>query len=68
MNDIVDWFGTGADIRILDKKFMEVRVRVSEDAMLHWAIQYADQVEVLFPTSLREKIGKTLREAADRYK
>ena len=68
MNDIVDWFGTGADIHILDEKFMEVRVRVSEDAMLHRAIQYADQVEVLFPTSLREKIGKTLREAADRYK
>ena len=68
MNDIVDWFGTGADIHIIDDDLMEVRVRVSEDAMLHWAIQYADQVEVLFPKSLREKIGETLREAAERYK
>jgi predicted DNA-binding transcriptional regulator YafY len=68
MNDIVDWFGTSAGITTFKDGSMEVRVRVSEDAMLHWAIQYADQVEVLFPESLRMKIGKTLREAADRYK
>ena len=68
MNDIVDWFGSSANIRVIENDMIEVRVRVSEDSMYHWAVQYADCVEVLSPGSLRAKVADTLREAAERYK
>lgn len=68
MNDVVDWFGDKAVIRSVNDGMMEVSVRVSEKAMHYWAIQYADAVEVLSPQSLREDIGKVLREAAEKYK
>ena len=67
MNDIVDWFGSKAGITKVDDDTIEIRVRISEKAMLHWALQYSDCVEVLFPESLRNDIAKTLREAAKRY-
>ncbi|MBP3272798.1 MAG: WYL domain-containing protein [Ruminococcus sp.] len=68
MNDIVDWFGSSANIRVIENDMIEVRVRVSEDSMYHWAVQYADCVEVLSPGSLRAKVADTLLEAAERYK
>ena len=67
MNDIVDWFGSKAGITKVDDDTIEVRVRISEKAMRHWALQYSDCVEVLFPESLRNDIANTLREAAKRY-
>jgi predicted DNA-binding transcriptional regulator YafY len=68
MDDIVDWFGSRANIRQLENDMQEIRVRISEGAMKHWAIQYADCVEVISPKRVREDIAVTLREAAERYK
>ncbi len=68
MDDIVDWFGSRANIRQLENDMLEIRVRISEGAMKHWAIQYADCVEVTSPKRVREDIAVTLREAAERYK
>ena len=68
VNDIVDWFGSSANISKKGKDMLEVRVRISEDAMIHWAIQYADCVEVISPKRVREDIAKKLKAAAERYK
>jgi predicted DNA-binding transcriptional regulator YafY len=35
--------------------------------MLHWAIQFADAIEVLSPQELREQIADTLRNALKKY-
>lgn len=67
MNDIVDSFGTNLRIEELLDNMMKVYVQASESSMLHWAIQFADAVEVLSPQSLREQIADTLRNALKKY-
>ena len=67
MNDVADTFGTDLRIEELPDDMMKVHVQASESSMLHWAIQFADAVEVLSPQSLREQIADTLRNALKKY-
>lgn len=67
MNDVADSFGTELRIEKLPEGMMEVHVLASEDAMLHWALQFADEVEVLSPRSIRTKMTDILRKALERY-
>ena len=67
MGDIVDWFGSDAVIREIEDRRLEVSVRVSEGAMKHWTMQYADCVEVISPKRVREEVADILRAAAERY-
>lgn len=68
MNDIVDSFGTNLKIEELPDEMIKVHVNVGETAMLHWALQFADEIEVLSPKSLREQIAETLRSALEKYR
>lgn len=68
LNDLEDWFGTAAKYSHQEKNTLDVTVKVNEDAMFYWALQYAPFVEVLEPASLRQRVGQALREAAERYK
>lgn len=67
MNDIVDSFGTNLRIEELPDNMIKVHIQASESSILHWAIQFADAVEVLSPQSLREQIAETLRNALRKY-
>ncbi len=67
MNDVADSFGTNNRIETLPDDMMIVHVEASEASMLHWAIQFADAVEVLSPKSLREQIAETLKTALSKY-
>ncbi|SHM39955.1 Predicted DNA-binding transcriptional regulator YafY, contains an HTH and WYL domains [Ruminococcus flavefaciens] len=67
MNDVADSFGTNNRIETLPDDMMIVHVEASEASMLHWAIQFADAVEVLSPKNLREQIAETLRNALSKY-
>ncbi len=67
MNDVVDSFGTDLRIEKLPDDMMKVHVLASESAMLHWAVQFADAVEVLSPASLRKQIAEILRNALKKY-
>ncbi len=67
MNDVVDSFGTDLRIEALPDDTMRVHVYASESSMLHWAIQFADAVEVLSPQNLRKQIAETLRNALKKY-
>lgn len=67
MNDVADSFGTDIHIEELPDDMMKVYVYASESAMLHWAVQFADAVEVLSPASLRKQIAETLRNALEKY-
>lgn len=67
MNDVADSFGTDLRIETLPDDMMKVHVQASESAMLHWAVQFADAVEVLSPASLRKQIAETLRNALEKY-
>ena len=63
MSDVVDWFGKNIGIRTVEPGQVEVKVMVSEESILHWAVQYAESVEVISPKKLRKRIADTLREA-----
>ena len=67
MNDVADSFGTDIHIEELPDDMMKVHVYASESAMLHWAVQFADAVEVLSPATLRKQIAETLRNALKKY-
>lgn len=67
MNDVADSFGTDIHIEELSDDMMKVHVYASESSMLHWAVQFADAVEVLSPASLRKQIAETLRNALEKY-
>ena len=67
INEIIDWFGQ--DIAFLNEteETVDVRVTVNEKAMLYWAMQFGEHVEVLEPPALREQIGETVRAVAAKY-
>ena len=44
-----------------------VTVKVSLNAMEYWAMQYLNNVEILSPTSLRERIVKNVKAASEKY-
>ena len=67
MNDVVDSFGTNLRIEKLPDDMIKVYVHASESSILHWAIQFADAIEVLSPNRLREQIAETLRNALKKY-
>lgn len=67
VNDIVDWFGS--DISIDNRKGeIFVNLRVNEDALVYWAMQYGENVEVVSPNSTREKIRVVLDKMIEKYK
>ena len=42
-------------------------VRSSPGAMVYWALQFADGVEVLSPESVRERVKAVLEKAMKKY-
>ena len=70
IDQIVDWFGHETKISRVkdDESKVKVVIKASPLAMEHWVMQYANFVEVVSPKSLRDKIGKSLKTAAKKYK
>ena len=67
MNDVVDCFGTDLNIEQQPDDMILVHVYASTENVLLWAVQFADDVEVLSPQSLREQIAEKLRSAVEKY-
>ncbi len=68
VNEIIDWFGTEVVFSNASGDEVDVTVRVSEKAMLCWALQFGRYVEVLNPQSLRDKVAKAVRDMNEKYK
>lgn len=67
---LYDWFGpTFRYIRTEEGYPYDdiVKVRCSPEAMVHWALQYSDRVEVLEPEDLREQIAGKIRDLEKKY-
>ncbi len=58
VSEIIDWFGRDVTFSSETEETVDVRVRVNEDAMFYWAMQYGEYVEVLEPAALREMVRK----------
>jgi predicted DNA-binding transcriptional regulator YafY len=65
---ILDWFGM--DVRFSGEtgETIIANLKVNEQAMLYWAKQYSEYVEVLKPESLREKLRVAATEMQEKYK
>jgi predicted DNA-binding transcriptional regulator YafY len=65
---ILDWFGMA--VRFLEEtdETIIASLKVNEQAMLYWAKQYSDYVEVLKPKSLRDKLREAASKMCEKYK
>ncbi len=75
IDQAVDWFGKDIDVKEVEpaageagQSFYDVTVRSSPGAMVYWALQFADGVEVLSPDSVRERVKAVLEKALKRYR
>lgn len=66
IDHVIDWFGKDVEIRC-DSEKVTFTLTASPKAMLYWAVQYADEVEILKPESLREEIKAFLNKAVNKY-
>lgn len=67
INDIIDWFGKDVKFTNENDEECDVTVRVSEQAMFCWALQYGPHVEVLEPAELRERVKEAVGEMGRKY-
>lgn len=68
VDQIIDWFGS--DIRIAktdEESKVRIGVKASPNAMVHWAMQYMDHVEVVSPESLRNRLKEALENGLKKY-
>ena len=68
IDQIIDWFGS--DIRIAkadDESRVRVGVKASPNAMVHWAMQYIDHVEIVSPEALRARVKEALANGLKKY-
>lgn len=66
---MVDWFGNSfVKWRAIDEKYDMVFVTCSEAAMINWAMQYSDVVEVLGPSEVQDAIEKRCRDVLAKLK
>ena len=67
IDHVIDWFGKDIEINKTEDE-VTFTLTASPKAMLYWAVQYADEVEILKPAALREEIKIFLNKAVDKYK
>jgi len=51
-----------------DKNSVLASVRVNEEAMLYWALQYGGAVEITSPITFRKRVAETVSVMYNRYK
>lgn len=68
VDQIVDWFGSTAKMRPGTLAgTVDVTIETSPKAMVHWATQYVNYVEVKKPERLRKEIREILEKASKKY-
>ena len=68
MDDLVDWFGSDFHIVEDNGDTIKIRVRMNQQAMRFWALQYGPYAEVLKPESLRKQIKADVIKMSEKYK
>ena len=66
VDQFIDWFGKDIEISV-DGDSVIITLNASPKAMLYWSVQYADEVEVISPVTLREEIKEFLEKAINKY-
>ncbi len=66
INDVISWFGNSARI-YREKNELFVDLKVNEDALIFWALQYGESVEVVAPQESREKMKNIIKGMLKKY-
>lgn len=66
VNDVVNWFGENASIYKKEEKIL-VDLKANEDAIVYWALQFGESVEILTPQRTRDKIKSVLKIMTEKY-
>ena len=66
INDIMDWFGDKVNFREKDGNIY-AELKVNEQALLYWALQYGEEVEIISPIITREKLKQKLKDIIKKY-
>ncbi|MDR2586939.1 MAG: WYL domain-containing protein [Coriobacteriales bacterium] len=64
---VFDWFGGDVCFENETDKSVEVILRVNEQAMCYWALQFYEHVEVLEPQSLRKSLQEAGCSIVEKY-
>lgn len=67
ISQLIDYFGTDFTVREETENEIIIHLRSSEQAMIFWAMQYGDYVEVLEPESIRNRVKDSIKEMAKKY-
>ncbi len=68
VDQVIDWFGREISIRQGEEgNKILISLQASPNAMEHWAMQYLNYVEVIFPIHLRQRIIDNIQNAAKKY-
>lgn len=65
---VLDWFGMDVNFSNETADEVDISVTVNEQAMLYWALQYGEHIEVLTPKRLREKVATMATKISEKYK
>lgn len=68
VDQVVEWFGRDVKMVKQPDGTVKVTLKVSPNAMEHWAAQYMNYVEILSPKSLRDKVRDNILAAAEKYR
>lgn len=68
VTEIIDWFGFDAVFSNENNDEVDVAVKVNENAMLCWALQYGPHIEILEPKKLRDEVCKAIKEMSVKYR
>lgn len=69
IGEVIDWFGQDVHIqKEAQPQSLTVTAKINRHAMIHWALQYLDIVEVLEPADLRADILRALEAGAQKYR
>ena len=67
MDELVDWFGTDFRIHEMGHDTMMVTLTCNERAMMYWALQYGQHIEIKEPQSLRDSVRRIVQQMAGKY-
>jgi predicted DNA-binding transcriptional regulator YafY len=66
INDFIDWFGKDVSFEKVDSCLV-ANLKVNEESLIFWALQYGQYVEVLKPLETRNKIKEILKTMIESY-
>jgi len=66
VNDFIDWFGKDVDFEKINNEII-ASLKVNEESLIFWALQYGRYVEILEPLETRNKIIQVIDDMKKQY-